>query len=223
MKFQFVIISLFVYFICSDRYVNSQKKEIDIKEDFSAEVDYRLEKSGASWKKRGILNFVQKNNNKNYKPSVNFVNEQFSKEQVDDITSECKSGNGLYFVRIKTGSNLFFSSVKSCELLKNNLHDRFIINSFGQIKGDSILSINYDVDNKYVLERSEDEKSNFITSVEFLENIQAIGPVFPEEKEAPKGQAAQENQSFLSKYWWIILIIVVMMMVRGPEQEAASQ
>jgi hypothetical protein len=217
MKFLFVIISLVLCVI------NSQKKEIDIKEDFTADVDYRLEKSGSTWKKRGNLNFVQRNNNKNYKPSVNFVNEQFSNEQIEEIKSECKNGNGLYFLRIKTGNNLFFSSVKSCDLLKNNLHDRFIINSFGQIRSDSILSINYDVDNKYLLERLNDEKLNFFTSVEFVDNIQSVGPVFPEEKEAAKGPAAPENQSFLSKYWWIILIVVVMMMVRGPEQEGASQ
>ena len=218
---KFVILIILVSFA----FYNAQKKEIEIKEDFAAEVDYRLEKLSTAWKKRGVINFLQKNSNKNYKASVGIVNEQFTDEHIEEIKSECKNGNGLYYIRIKTASNLFFSSVKSCDLLRHKLHDKFTVNTIGQIKSDSILSVNYDVDNKYLLDTlSSAGKIAFRSSVEFVDNITSSGPAFPEEKEIPKNQPV-ENQSFLSKYWWMIMIVVVMMMVKGPnpDEGAASE
>lgn len=202
------------------------KKELDIREDFSFEVDYRLEKTSSAWHKRGTIQFLQKKSHKNHKPGVVVQNENLNAEE---IKSECENGNGLYYVRInnKNTGHLLFSSVKSCELIKNNFHDEFIINYFGPIKADTIISINYDSDNKYMLKDnySNKEKSNYATSVNFVENVQSIGATFPEEKEAIKGAKAgdvPQEQSFFQKYWWMIMIVVVMVMTRGGGSEEAA-
>jgi hypothetical protein len=204
------------------------KKEVEIKEDFTAEIDYRLEKTNSQWTRRGVMNFLSKGSNKNYKSSVNVVNENLNPSHFDEIKSECENGNGLVYVRIKLGHNLFFSSAKSCDLYHSKFNDRFVINHLGSVKRDSVLSLSYGSDNSYLLgEALKLNKPAFNSQVDFVENIQSIGPLFPEEKEISKpGQAVgQENQSFLSKYWWIILIVFVIMMSKGPgpEEEGASQ
>jgi hypothetical protein len=224
-------ISLYIFTLILLSLLVLCKKEVEIKEDFTAEIDYRLEKPNSPWTRRGVMNFLSKSSNKNYKSSVNVVNESLNQSQFDEIKSECENGNGLLYVRIKFGNNLYFSSAKSCDLLHSQFNDRFVINHLGSIKKDSILSFSYGSDNSYLLkdagERSKSNKPVFYSQVDFVENIQSIGPLFAEEKEPIKpGQAVgQQNESFLSKYWWIILIIFVIMMSKGPgaEEEAGSQ
>jgi len=205
------------------------KKDIELKEDFIAEIDYRFEKLNSTWRRRGVINFVQKNP-KNGKQNFEILNNELTKEHLEEIKSECKLGNGLYYVRIKSGTNLFFSSLNSCELIKNNFHDKFIINHFGHIKSDSIISINYDTDSRYILgslgneekRKRKDEKNNssiLKSSLEFVDTVQSIGPIFPEEKPEAKGGPGAEQQSFLSKYWWVIMIVVFMMMTKGAGPE----
>jgi len=196
-------------------------KEIEIKEDFIAEVDYRLETSNIKWRKRGVINFVQKNNNKNYKSSINVLNEQLTNEQIEEIKSECKMNNGLYYVRVKVNSNFYFAQVDSCELLKNNLYDRFIINQLGPIKKDNILSISYDVDPFNANRDKTEKKSEFISTAEVVNSLPSAGPTFPEEKEiqGKNGQPPAEQQSFLQKYWWVIMIVMFMMLIKGPTGE----
>lgn len=200
------------------------KKEIDIKEDFNVDVEYRLEKSSTTWKKRGVINFLQKNSNKNYKASANVLNEAMTNEQIEEIKSECKNGNGLYYVRVRTQSNVFFSQVNSCDLLRSKFYDRFIINHFGPVRNDQIISVSYDIDTKTLIEtQNESSNKGFNTKVEFVENVQSVGPTFPEEKDV-KQQQQPEQQSFLSKYWWMIMIVVFLMLPKGqtPDESQAS-
>ena len=170
MKIKFLIILSFLSLF-------KFKKDIEIKEDFVVQVDYRYENSNTNWSKRGEIIFTQnkkKNNNI-------FVNEN-SKLQVKELKTQCENGNGTYFLRFKSGGNLFFSSIKACEIVENNFKDRIIINTYGVVKKDTIISINYDreIYDDYV---SEDKSEGFTTSVRFVENISSSGPNFPEEKE----------------------------------------
>jgi hypothetical protein len=164
------------------------------------------------------------------------LNDQLTKEHVEEIKSECKLGNGLYYVRIKTGNNLFFSSLNSCDLVRYNFHDKFIINHFGPVKSDSIISINYDTDSRYILgalgnedkkKRNENINNSPIlkSSVEFVNTIQSTGPIFPEEKPESRAGPGAEQQSFLSKYWWVIMIVVFMMVSKGagPEEGQSGE
>lgn len=196
------------------------KKELDIKEDFTLEIDYRLENTETNWRKRGDIKFLQKSSNKNYKPSVNVINEQLTKDQFDELKTECKNGNGLYYIRVKTQNNFFFNQLSSCELLENNLYDRFIIAHFGPIKNDQIISISYDVDYSKVGSLSS-LNANFISTVEFVDNVASSGPLFPEEKEKAQ-QQQQTEQSFFQKYWWIIMIVMFMMVMKGPAPEEGA-
>jgi hypothetical protein len=61
-----------------------------------------------------------------------------------------------------------------------------------------VLSINYDIS---YFSNGGKQTPGFNTNVEFIDSLQSMGPVFPEEKEAVKpGQQQPEQQSFLSKY-----------------------
>jgi hypothetical protein len=73
-----------------------------------------------------------------------------------------------------------------------------VINHFGPIKEDAITSINYDI--SYY--NTGKQTPGYNTNIEYVDNMQSFGPIFPEERETPKpGQAApQDQQSFLSKY-----------------------
>ncbi len=198
--------------------INS-KSEIDIQEDFTVEIEYRLENSRPTWKKRGVMNFLQNNNNKNYKSSINVVNEPLSSKEIEEIKNEC-SLSGLYILRIKTNNKTFYSSINSCLLEKNKFMDRFVVNFFNTLKNDQIISINYDID---VLNRHLDEKriKNFSTSVDFVNTVSSLGPNFPEEKEEDKKQT-QGEPSFLQKYWWVILIVLLVSSLKAPAEEGQA-
>ena len=72
------------------------------------------------------------------------------------------------------------------------------INTLTQIKEDSLISINYNIDeNEY-----ESNKSNykFHTRAEILPVNRPTGPIFVEEKPADEKPQAEKSQSFFSKY-----------------------
>lgn len=181
------------------------KKEIDIQEDFSADIEYRLEQNSSEWRKRGIMNFSQKSNVKNYKSSVYVINEILSEDQHNEFKKEC-SLNGSYIVRIKIGANYYFSSTKMCDLINNSLKDKFMINSIVPTKSNNIISINYDVDYSNTKENSN---NIFLSTVDFVDTVQSSIPLFPNEKEEAIKQAqAQEQQQpgFLQRYVYLFLI-----------------
>jgi len=194
------------------------KKDIEILEDFTAEIEYRLENSDSAWIKRGVINFLQKGNNKHHKSSVSVNNEPLTAEERGAIKTECLA-SGLYLIRVKTNNKTFYSSVNSCVLEKNSFRDRFIINYFGSIKSDQIISINYDVD--VINTQGVEKKKNFSSSVDFVNSIPSIGPNFPEEREEDKKQP-QAEPSFLQKYWWVILIILLLSSLKAPAEEGAQ-
>ena len=72
------------------------------------------------------------------------------------------------------------------------------INTLTQIKEDSLISINYNIDeNEY-----ESNKSNykFHTRAEILPVNRPTGPIFGEEKPSDEKPQAEKSQSFFSKY-----------------------
>ncbi len=215
MKIIFISLLLFIFTL-----IVKSKKEIEVQEDFTAEIEYRLENRDDSWKKRGHINFLQKNNNKNYKSNVYVVNDAINSKELEQIKNECEE-SGLYLVRVKTNSKTFYSSVNSCLLVKNNFRDRFVINYFGSIKNDQIISINYDID--LINGQGEVTKTkNYSTSVDFVTTVASSGPNFPEEKEEDKTKQPEAEPSFLQKYWWIILIVLLVSSLKAPAEEGQA-
>jgi hypothetical protein len=200
-------------------FLTNSRKEIDVQEDFTAEIEYRLENQEGTWKKRGVINFLQKNNNKNYKSSAAVINEPLTSKAIEEIKKECQL-SGLYFIRVKTNNKFFYSAVNSCLLEKNKFKDRFVINYYSAIKNDQIISINYDID---VIngQLSEEKRKNFSSYVDFVNTVNSNGPIFPEEKEEDKKQVQAES-SFLQKYWWIILIILIISSLKAPAEEGQA-
>lgn len=197
------------------------RKEIEIIEDFTGEIEYKLEGSDTNWRKRGTINFTQKNSNS--KKNIYVINEPIEEKQFEEIANDCKHQNSLYYLRINIEGNIYFSSVKSCDILAYNFNDKLIINHLGQLEKNSIISINYDVNDKHLLEKEKNGIKQFNSIIDFVDQINAFGPIFADEKENSKPGQIPEQQSFFSKYWWIIMIVVVMVMIRGPSEEGASE
>jgi hypothetical protein len=93
------------------------KKDIDIIEDFTGDVDFRLENVNTAWKKRGILVFSSKNN-KNYKSVATINNEPLTQDDIKSIDKECEL-NGYYMIRVKINGHNYFSSLPA--VYDNNL------------------------------------------------------------------------------------------------------
>lgn len=94
--------------------------------------------------------------------------------------------------------------------MRNSYKDRIIINHFGPIKNDQIISINYDISFDYSSQSSKQKNKAYTTAVDYVENIQSLGPMFnTEEKEEVAKQTAEKEQSFFSKYVMIHYIILV--------------
>ena len=98
-----VILNLFLIFSCID---------IDIVGDFSFEVEYRLEKTGTKWNKRGSLLFSEHGNKKNYKSLITMQNNPIDIEFINLLKKECEL-NGMYFIRYKSNKHTFYSSTNS--------------------------------------------------------------------------------------------------------------
>jgi hypothetical protein len=93
------------------------KKEVDIPDDFTGEVEYRLDKlaynlerSNKEWKKRGVLNFTTRNKSKTNKAIITMTNEPLGRNEQDLIHKECLA-NGSYIVRIKVGGHHYYSTL----------------------------------------------------------------------------------------------------------------
>lgn len=194
------------------------KKELDIPDNFTADVEYRLENIDANWKKRGAINFFEKSNTKNNKSNASVVNEPLSTKEIERIKKECEA-SGLYLIRVKTGNKYFYSGVDSCLLLKNQFKDKFVINYFSSIKNDQIVSINYDIDINGQL--NDNVKKNFVSLVDTVNTYSSMGPIFPEDKEEDKKQTPAEP-GFLQKYWWVILIILIISSLKAPAEEGQA-
>jgi hypothetical protein len=85
----------------------STKKELDIVEDFTAEVEFRLEKLSTTWKKRGVLSFSSKHNKKS---GATINNEPLTQDDIKNIEKECEL-KGNYIVRVKAGGHSYFSTL----------------------------------------------------------------------------------------------------------------
>jgi hypothetical protein len=188
------------------------KKELEILEDFSVDIDYRLESSNSDWKKRGVINFIHKSN-KSQKTGATLINEPLTQEMIEEIKSECQhKDNGLYILRFKSEKSVLYSSINSCELQGSQFRDKFMVSHNGQIKSDGLVSINYDTD----IRQEKKTKSNFVSSIEFIPNIPAPLPIFPEEKEA--GKPPVPEPGFIQKYWWVFLIVILLSSLGGGQQ-----
>jgi len=223
MKFLKIILLLVIYvnFIITI--------DVDIDGEFEYLIEYRLEKQNTSWEKRGSLKFTEKDP-KNYKPSIKVNNN--NNLDVSKISLECEL-KGNYIIRFISKSNYFYSLVNPCELIDNNYNDLIKINSFTPLKNNSIISINYGIDNNYYNNDNNDDNSKvkFHTNIDIYEIHKSEGPIFEDNYETlnnknkmeNKEKKAPENQSFIQKYWWILTILMFVLMMGGGEEKEGGQ
>lgn len=143
--FQFCILSLIISIVSSNSNAksaqgsnksaietpNSKSKELDISEDFSTEVYFRLgihieiflfpqntkslfnlDKIDSEWYKRGVIEFISKINSKNNKAAVKITNENTDKSVYGKIRKECEL-KGTYYVRLSIGTGFLYSSMRA--------------------------------------------------------------------------------------------------------------
>ena len=83
--------------------------DIDILSDFKLEIEFRLDKLGTEWSKRGTIAFLEKGT-KNYKSSIEIKNDIMSNDVIQNIKKECEL-QGLYFIRFRNTKNIFYSTI----------------------------------------------------------------------------------------------------------------
>lgn len=193
--------------------------ELDIEEDFTLNIDYRLEKLEINWTSRGKIIFTQKDS-KNYHPSIKIENEN---KDFDLIKKECEL-KGNYYIRFSDNIISFYSSINPCELIKTQFHDKIRINTLNPISRNSIISLNYDVE--FLYDILDSDKKKFISTFDIVEINKVEGPIFNNEEEEEKKKNMKnnpENQSFFSKYWWIIMIMMFMLMMNGGDEQGEAK
>lgn len=192
--------------------------ELDIEEDFTLNIDYRLEKLEINWTSRGKIIFSQKDS-KNYHPSIRIENEN---KDFDLIKKECEL-KGNYYIRFSDNLISFYSSINPCELIKSQFHDKIRINTLNPISKNNIISINYDVE---FLFDADSDKKKFTSTFDIVEINRVDGPIFNNDDDEEKKKNAKnnpENQSFFSKYWWIIMIMMFMLMMNGGDEQGEAK
>lgn len=212
----------------------------EIEEDFDFDIEYRLQKKETNWNKRGKLIF-SKNDPVIYKPKISLSDFTFTPDMKKEIKSECEQ-NGNYILQFTNNKNKtqnLYTSIKACDLVNANFHDKILLNTFVPIKKNEINSINYFIDEDFDEDYDDDDeemeggkkgKKEF-TKIE-LNKIKIVdGPYFAEDDDGLDEVAKQKKeaknpppQSFMSKYWWIIAIVMFMMMMKqNPEEEGQGQ
>lgn len=215
----------------------------EIEEDFDFDIEYRLQKKETNWNKRGKLIF-SKNDPVIYKPKISLNDFTFTPEMKKEIKSECEE-NGNYILQFTNNKNKtqnYYTSIKACDLVNSNFHDKLILNTFVPIKKNDISSINYFIDEDYdddfdddddeEIENGKKGKNKEFTKIE-LNKIKIVdGPYFTEDDEGLDEISKQKKeaknpppQSFMSRYWYIIAIVMFMLMMKGnnPEEEGQGQ
>lgn len=83
--------------------------------------------------------------------------------------------------------------------MENNFQDKFIFNSYGEIKPNNIVSVNHEINFNV---NPNNKKSNYLTIVEFIENEINPGIIgLQEQEEINKKKADEpEQQTFWQKY-----------------------
>ena len=93
--------------------------ELDISSDFKMDIEFRLEKLGTEWSKRGTLSFLEKGS-KNYKSAIEIKNEIMSNDIIQNINKECEL-QGNYFIRFRSSKNIFYSTINPVYTNHNNI------------------------------------------------------------------------------------------------------
>ena len=83
--------------------------DIDILSDFKMEIEFRLDKLGTEWSKRGTIAFLEKGT-KNYKSSIEIKNDIMSNDVIQNIKKVCEL-QGLYFIRFRNTKNIFYRTI----------------------------------------------------------------------------------------------------------------
>ena len=214
---------------------------VDIEEDFDFDIEYRLQKLETNWNKRGKLLFMKKDPVV-YKPKISLKDFIFTPEMKKQIKSECQlDGNYiLHFINNQNKIQNFYTSIKACDLVNANYHDKLILNTLIPIKKNKINSLSYLVDEDYdedyddddddEIETNKKSKTKDLTKIEINKVKIVDGPFFTENDdgldEVSKQKKDTKNskpQGFLSKYWWIIAIMMFTMMMKGQDQEGQGQ
>ena len=97
--------------------------DIDILSDFKMEIEFRLDKLGTEWSKRGTIAFLEKGTRSfqiqkdlidNFSQVTNTLaeikNDIMSNDVIQNIKKECEL-QGLYFIRFRNAKNIFYSTI----------------------------------------------------------------------------------------------------------------
>ena len=213
---------LFLFFILINLIITI---DVDIEGEFEYSIEYRLEKQNTPWEKRGSLIFTEKDP-KNYKPSIK-INNNNNLDQTK-LSKECEL-KGNYIIRFISKNNYFYSVTDPCDLIDNDFNDLIKINSFTPLNNNSIISINYGIDNNYY--HNDNSNNKFHTNIDIYEIHKSEGPIFEDNYETLNNRnkiennekKVPENQSFIQKYWWILTIIMFVLMMGGGEEKEGGQ
>jgi len=210
---------------------------VDIKEDFTLNIEYRLEKQETEWFKRGKLTF-KKNDPSTYKSTASLIDFNFSHQMKKEIQKECKL-KGKYILQFTNDKNIterYYTFINPCDLVSSNYHDKLVLNTNTPIEKGKIKSLNYmadeDFEDEYDDEEDDEEvvkkkkgKKGF-TKIEIAQIRRLEGPMFAEEddgidqmvKKKKEDQQKKPPQSFFGRYWYIIAIVMFILMMNGQEQ-----
>ena len=212
---------------------------VEIEEDFYFDVEYRLQKLETNWNKRGKLIFM-KNDPVVYKPKISLKDFTITQEMKKQIKSECKLDGYyiLHFINNKNKTQNFYTSLKACDLVNTNYHDKLILNTLIPIKQNKINSLTYLVDEDYdddyddddEIETNKKSKTKESTKIEINKVKIVDGPFFSENDDGldevtkqKKGAKDSKPQGFFGKYWWVIAIMMFMMMMKGQDEPQEGQ
>ena len=227
--------NIFIFSLCL--IVTTFSLIVDIEEDFDFEIEYRLQKLETNWNKRGKLSFMKKDPVV-YKPKIFLKDFALTSEMKKQIKSECKL-DGLYvlhFINNQNKNQNYYTSIKACDLVNANYHDKLVLNTLTPIKKNKINSLTYLIDEDYdedyddddddEIEKPKKSKNKELTKIEINKVKIVDGPFFTENDDGldevskqKKGTKNTQPQGFLGKYWWIIAIMMFMMMMKGQDQE----
>lgn len=101
----------FVLFLILFVYTLNKSKDLDITEDFEFVIEHRV--ASSPWTRRGTLSFVQKTSSKNYKPVASILNDPKAFDIIDEVKTDCEANDELYYIRMRSGSEVFFGSIKT--------------------------------------------------------------------------------------------------------------
>lgn len=96
---------------------STAKREIEISEDFSIQLEHCTEKSSSIWTKRGEISFKKRTSSRGNKVLADVSNSDVDKSFYETLRQECEV-NGNYKLRFKLNDLFFYSISKAVSKLK---------------------------------------------------------------------------------------------------------